>query len=164
MDALSLEELTSLCRSTGGPHVSIYMPTVRFGPDSQIENGRILKNLLKIAAEELDSRGVRPREIDTLLAPARVIIEDRPFWLRAEDGLAIFLGPQTAAFRLPGKFPEIVAVSEHYYIKPLLTHLGSNRHFFVLALSLKRVQLLRGTIESLVPVDVTGARRVSRRH
>ncbi|MHB1340655.1 MAG: baeRF7 domain-containing protein [Coriobacteriia bacterium] len=157
MDSLTLEDLKSLSRSTGGVHVSIYMPSARFGPDSQVENSRRLRNLLKTVSEQLAARGMRPAEIDALLAPARLIAEDRPFWLRASDGLAIFIGPTVRWFRLPVDFGESVVISERYYLKPLLAQLGSDRHFYVLALSLKHVHLLRGTFDSLAPVDLEGA-------
>lgn len=157
MDTLRIDDIKSLSRSTGGMHVSIFLPTIRFGPDSQLENGRRLKNLLRSVADDLASRGMRAAEVDALLAPARLVSEDRPFWLRAGDGLAVFLGPDPAMFRLPVAFTETTVISERYYLKPLLAHLGSDRHFYVLALSLKHVRLLRGSLASLVPVDLEGA-------
>ncbi|MGB4592885.1 MAG: hypothetical protein WBI63_03810 [Coriobacteriia bacterium] len=157
MDTLKLDDIKSLSRSTGGVHISIFMPTLRFGPDSQLENGRRLKNLLRSVADDLASRGMRTADIDHLLAPVRLVSEDRPFWLRAGDGLAVFLGPTTAMFRLPEAFTETTVISDRYYLKPLLAHLGSDRHFYVLALSLKHVRLLRGSLASLVPVDLEGA-------
>lgn len=157
MDSLTLEHLKSLSRSTGGIHISIYMPSTRFGPDSQVENSRRLRNLLKAVSEQLVERGLRAAEIDALLAPARLMAEDRPFWLRASDGLALFIGPTSKWFRLPVAFEETVVVSERYYLKPLLAHLGSDRHFYVLALSLKHVRLLRGSYDSLALVELEGA-------
>lgn len=157
MDPLSLEDVKSLSRQAGGIHVSIYMPTVRFGPDSQAENAGRLRNLLKQVCMDLDRQGLRASEIDDILAPARLAAEDRQFWLRASDGLAAFLGPSSRLFRLPVPFAESVTVSRRYYLKPLLAHLGSDRPFYVLALSLKHARLLRGSMVSLSPVDLEGA-------
>jgi hypothetical protein len=154
MDALSLTDLKELSRHGGNSLVSLYMQTQRFGPDSQIENVARLKNLLKVASAKLGEGGLRPTEVDTLLDPVRNLAEDRPFWLRATEGLAVFVDGDVRIFRLPAAPPEGVFVSDRFHLRPLLTLLGSDRHYYLLTLSQKRARLLRGTATGLEEVDL----------
>ncbi len=157
MDVLSLPDLKELSRHRGELLVSIYMPTQRFGPDSQIENVGRLKNLLKTASTELAALGIRPADADTLLEPIRLLAEDRAFWLRAEAGLAIFTDEALRVFRMPAAPPEIVFVGDRFHLRPLLSLLGSDRHYYLLALSQKHVRLLRGSSAALEEVTLGDA-------
>ncbi len=157
MDALSLPDLKELSRHGGGPLVSFYMPTQRFGPDSQLENVGHLKNLLKTAATDLAAAGVRQADADTLLEPVRRLAEDRPFWLRAEEGLALFADGGLRFFRLPVAPSEAVFVADRFYLRPLLSLLGSDRHYYLLTLSQKHARLLRGTASQLEEVTLGDA-------
>lgn len=157
MDVLSLPELKELSQHRGGPFVSIYMPTQRFAPDSQIENVGRLKNLLKSASSELSGLGIRPAEADALLEPVRRMAEERPFWLRAEAGLAIFTDGALRVFRLPVAPPEMVFVGDRFLLRPLLSLLGSDRHYYVLALSQKHVRLLRSSSGALEEITLGDA-------
>lgn len=157
MDVLSLPDLKELSGQSGGPLVSIYMQTQRFGPDSQLENVARLKNLLKSASAKLAEMGFRPNEIDAVLDPIRQLSDDRPFWLRAEAGLAIFADGGVRVFRLPEAPPETIVVGSHYHLRPLLALLGSDRHYYLLTLSQKRARLLRGSAAGLEEVDLGDA-------
>src|SRR5574340_1231820 len=97
------------------------MPTHRFGPGSQEEDTTRLRNLLRMAEEELVMRKVKTADARQLLAPALALAEDRPFWLRSQDGLALLIGPEGIdAFRLRAAPPEMVRVSDRYHVRPLL--------------------------------------------
>lgn len=157
MDVLSLPDLKELSQHRGGPLVSFYMPTQRFGPDSQLENVGRLKNLLKSAAAELAELGLRPAETDALLDPVRRLADDRPFWLRAEEGLAIFVDGDLRFFRLSAAPPEMVFIGDRFHLRPLLSLLGSDRHYYLLALSQKRARLLRGSANKLEKVTLGDA-------
>jgi hypothetical protein len=157
MDVLSLPDLKKLSQHRGGTLVSFYLPTHRFAPDSQLENVGRLKNLLKTAAAELAELGLRTAESDALLDPVRRLAEERPFWLRAEEGLAIFADGGLQFFRLPVAPPEVVFVGDRFHVRPLLSLLGSDRHYYLLALSQKRVRLLRGSANELEEVTLGDA-------
>ncbi|TDB38115.1 MAG: hypothetical protein D9V44_08735 [Actinobacteria bacterium] len=157
MDVLSLPDLKELSGHTDGPLVSIYMQTQPFGPDSQLENVGRLKNLLKSASAQLAEMGLRPAEVEAVLDPVRRLSDDRPFWLRAEAGLAIFADGGVRVFRLPEAPPETVVVGSRYHLRPLLALLGSDRHFYLLALSQKRARLLRGSVTGLTEIDLGDA-------
>ncbi len=158
MDTCTLEDVLALDRSAGGARASIYLPTARFGPDSQIENTARLKNLLKQATSELATFGLRSPAIEEMIEPVRRLSLDRGFWLGAGDGLAVFIGPdEQRPFRLPLAFTERCVVGHRYFLRPLLPLVETDRPFLLLALALKRVRLLRGDARGLVPVDLAGA-------
>ncbi len=157
MDVLSLPDLKDLSRHGGGPLVSLYMPTQRFGPDSQLENVSRMKGLLKTAAADLASLGFRPAEIDAVLDPVRSLADDRPFWLRAEAGLAVFADGGVRVFRLAAPPAESVTVGSRFHLRPLLSLLGADRHYYLLALSQKRVRLLRGSAAGFSEITLADA-------
>lgn len=157
MDALALDDLKSLTSVTGPALVSIYLPTAPFGPSSQIENAARLKGLLKSAEEQLHGHGLRGAQIDSILEPARRLADDRPFWLRATEGLAVLLGDGMRTYRLPAAPSEAVVVGDRFYTKPLLALMGGRQHAYLLALSQKLVRLFRMTRVAIEEVDLAGA-------
>jgi len=157
VDALTLDEALALARARGGHRVSLAMPTHRFGPGSQEEDTTRLKNLLRRASETLAERGLRPTEAATLLAPAYALTDDRPFWLRSTDGLALLIGPEgMRAFRLDHAPHESVTVDHRYRLRPVLSLIGGPRTFWLLAISQKRVRLYEGSRDALVEVPAEG--------
>lgn len=157
MDALSLDEALALARARGGHRISLAMPTHRFGPGSQEADTTRLKNLLRRASELLLGRGLRSADVHALLAPAHALVEDRPFWLRARDGLALLVGPEgMRAFRLDHAPGESVMVNDRYHLRPLLDLIGGPRTFWLLAVSQKHVRLYEGSRAALTELPVEG--------
>ncbi len=71
-EILTRNELMTLIQSKYSPSVSLYMPTSWIGADMQ-QNQIRFKNLLRTAAERLSEYGVRPAEIEDMLAPAQTL-------------------------------------------------------------------------------------------
>ncbi|MDO9556031.1 MAG: hypothetical protein Q7J82_00395 [Coriobacteriia bacterium] len=156
MDILTHEDLTTLAVRGEGPHVSVYLPTHRFGPQTQADQ-TALKNALRDAEELLTDGGMRTPDAAALLAPAKALCDERPFWLRSSTGLALFIGPDhMRTFRLPEEFSTRVVVDRRFHLKPLLGIVGSDRHFWLLNLSQKHVSLMRGSRQGVEEVDLTG--------
>lgn len=157
MDDLTIERAMDLARQHGGHRVSLYMPTRPFVPGSPDENATRLKNLLRQAEVELGLRDLRPGEIERLLDPARSLTDDVPFWMRAEEGLAVLLGPEgMTAVRLPAAVPEMVRVNSRFYIRPLLPHIETGGRYWLLFISQKSVRLYSGTREGLTELPAEG--------
>ena len=157
MDTLTLERLLELAQAHGDTRVSLFMPTRRFGPGSQEEDRTRLKNLVRDAEEGLTARGLRAAAIDDLLAPIRALGDDRPFWLRSSDGLALLSGPEGLhSFQVPVPMAELVRVGDRYHVRPLFGALAAGRPFWLLALSQKRVRLLHGNGYGLEEVPAEG--------
>ncbi len=142
-DILTRDALESLVLNSTGDCLSIYMPTHRSGNESQQDPLR-LKNLLRSAETQLLEHGFRTTEARELIAPAEDLLEDSLFWSYQSDGLALFLGPDSAyAYRLPIFFEEIIRYDRTYLIRPLLPIFYGDGRYYVLVLSKSGVRLLQ---------------------
>jgi hypothetical protein len=156
MDVLSKAALKALSEKHIGPHVSLYAPTHRAGPETQQDPIR-LKNLVKEAGERLVAGGLRAPDAKELLRPAEQLVQDGLFWRHQSDGLAIFLSSDfNRYYRLPLEFEELVVVAERFHVKPLLPLLSGDGRFYILALSQDKVRLLRGSRDRVSDVELEG--------
>jgi hypothetical protein len=154
MDILTRAELEQLMRKEQQGCVSIYMPTHRTGMNAQQDPIR-LKNLLREAEKQLSAQGIGRREVQKMLEPASMLLQDSTFWQHQSDGLAIFISSnRVRRYRLPLNFEEFVAAMDHFHIKPLLPLFTGDGQFYILALSQKEVRLLNGTRDSVSEVDI----------
>jgi hypothetical protein len=130
------------------------MPTHRVGDEIRQDPIR-LKNLLGQAEEQLLEAGAGRLEVDDLLAPARTLVGDALFWQRQGNGLGLFLSSGfTGSYRLPFPTREVVSVSDHFHIKPLLPAISNNGQFYLLTLSQHGIDLYRGSRHSLAEIDL----------
>lgn len=155
MDLISKQELTTLLEGRGdGPHVSIFLPTVRAGAETQ-QNPIRFKNLLREASTLLSERGLDNGNVDSLLEPARSLVDDFDFWQHQEEGLAVYLADGFfRTYRLPLAFNELATVEDRFHVKSLLPLFNVQGRFFVLALSQKIVRLLHGDRYRVWEVDL----------
>jgi hypothetical protein len=153
MNLLPKSEIEALISQFGGPHVSLYMPAIRAGRETQ-ENSIRFKNLLRLAEESLLASGLRPTQAAELLEPAMQLLTDEEFWQHQSDGLAVFSSNNIwRHYRLPLDFDELHVVTESFHIKPLLPLFNSNGRFFILAMSQNKIRLLEGTRYTVDEVD-----------
>jgi hypothetical protein len=154
MDILNPAHLKSLIAQQGKWCVSIYMPTHRVGREQQ-QNPIRLKNLLAEAETKLLANGIRRPEVHELVDPAEQLLWNRDFWQHQGDGLAIFLATDFGTiYRLPVAFEELLIIANSFHIKPLLPLLGRVGTFYVLALSLNKIRLFRGTPDTLSEINL----------
>jgi hypothetical protein len=154
MDVLTRTELEQLMRKEQQGCVSIYMPTHRTGVDAQQDPIR-LKNLLGQTEKELRDVGMDRRDVQKMVEPATILLQDSDFWQHQSDGLAIFLSSKgTRRYRLPLNFEEFVTVMDRFHIKPLLPLFTGDGKFYILALSQNVVRLLLGTRYSVSQIDI----------
>lgn len=155
MDLLTRADLELLGeRGQPGIHVSLFIPTHRFGSGIQADRIR-WKNLLTQVESVLSDRGLRPPDITQVLAPARALQLDHGAWREMSDGLALFMRPGWyRAFRVPVDLPGLGTVGDHFVIGPLLRLLGGDRHFLVLALSQREVRLLEGSVHHVEELEL----------
>jgi hypothetical protein len=156
MDLLSKDDLGTLLERRPGWHVSMFMPMIQRGAETQ-QNPIRCKTLLRQVEEQLLANGLRPQEAQDLLQPVQQLLPNRDFWQRQSHGLALFMAPQIfRAYRVPLALDELVVVTHRFHIKPLLPLLSGDGHFFVLGLSQKAVRLLQGTRFSINEVELEG--------
>jgi hypothetical protein len=153
MQSITTEQLRGLLEASNPPCVSMFMPTHRQGRDTRQDPVQ-LKNLLKLAEEQLEARGMRPTEARDLLEPARLLLDENDFWQHNQEGLAIFLAPEFfRAYRVPVELAAQAHVNERFDIKPLLPLLES-RTFYILAISDEHVRLMECTPRSWKRVEL----------
>ncbi|MAT42648.1 MAG: hypothetical protein CL609_09925 [Anaerolineaceae bacterium] len=154
MDLITQQALDHLLNSHSEWSMSLFMPAHRAGRETQKDPIRF-KNLLNKAEGQLEERGCRTPDIKNILKPARDLIEDFEFWQHQSDGLAVFASPEAfEVYRLPIRFEELVVISNHFHIKPLLPLFTNDGHFYILALSQNEVRLLEGTQYTVDEVDM----------
>jgi hypothetical protein len=130
-----------LLASTGGAHVSIFMPTRREA-NYRAEDILRLKHLLQQAEKELASGWLRSTEVPSFLAPISSLLTDESFWSGRQEGLAIFLSPsEMHTFRFDNPVEERLEISRGFVVRPLMVAMSEPLKALVLSLSENKIQL-----------------------
>lgn len=157
MSLLPRKEIESLLRTSGGPCVSIFLPTFRAGSERQ-QNPIRLKNVVRDVAERLEGDwGMRSPDADELLEPIKRLVDDNSFWLHQQDGLMLFRSPSVfKSFQVPIPVNELAVVENRFHVKPLLPLLSGDGdgHFYILSLSRKNIRLLGGSRFRIDEIDL----------
>lgn len=153
-DPIDHNTIRGLLEYEGDPAVSIFMPTHRRGPETELDSIQ-LKNLLADAATILEGRGLRRPVIESILEGPSSLLDDSLFWQHQLDGLALFCGAGFfRSYRIPLLLTPHTYVNRSFHTKPLLPALSLG-HFYVLALSLDLVRLMRGTKYDVEEIDLS---------
>ncbi|MDN5764825.1 MAG: hypothetical protein L0H96_08225 [Humibacillus sp.] len=157
MDLLTRTELELLAQpGPEGPHVSLFMPTHRFGSDIEADKLR-WKNLVT-GVEDLLLQRLRRPDVEALLAPARDLQDNAMAWQYMSDGLAMFLRPDgQRTFRVPAPMPELATVGDRTVMGPMLRLFAGDERFLLLALSQREIRLMEGsrnTVEQIQLAEV----------
>lgn len=136
--------------------VSIFLPTHVRG--SEVRQGPILlKNLTTRAHDDLMTAGISPADAETLLAPARALIDNYPFWQHQDQGLALFLnGGAAHRYKVPIPLAEQVVVGPGFHIRPLLPILAADGAYRVLTITAGKVRLFEASRFAITEVENTG--------
>ena len=153
MSILSIEELKTLVEQAQGVCISLYMPMVRLGSETQ-QNPIRFKNLIRQVEEQLSEQGMRHTEAVDLLKPAHDL-DYEDFWQHQSDGLAIFIANGVFHYySVPTSFDELVVVSDRFHLKPLLPLLTGHGKFYLLTLSQDEVKFFEGSRFGLQELEV----------
>lgn len=149
------DQLNELMQVRQFPLVSLYLPVEKVTNDTR-QGPKVLRKLLKSAEESLKEKGVRTPDIESLLAPAQALLNDAMFWEKQNLGLALFLSKDgMAEHRLPIRFSETMLVADRYLVRPLLSMIGQDGRYAILALSLNDVHLYIASRYSMMEVVLT---------
>lgn len=157
MSEITKGDLKRLIYHTEPFSVSIYMPSHRSGPLRQQDPIR-LKNLCRQAARQLIAAGLRPPLAQARMAPIAATLSDSDFWRHQSDGLAGFIGCDTAdLFAVSIEVPQLVIISDRFHVKPLLPILSQEVEFYILAVSCNSVRLYWVLADDIQLLQIEGA-------
>lgn len=152
-DPVTQDDIRDLLATRSAPVVSIYQPSHRAGPEAE-QNILRYKNLLSDAETKLAQHGVSNSEMGGILRPARVLLDRTEFWRHQLDGLAVFAAPEFfRVLKLPHEAEELVVVGDYPHVTPLLPAMTQG-HFYILAVSMDSLRLMRATTHSIEEVDL----------
>jgi hypothetical protein len=101
--------------------------------------------------------GMDSAEIGSMLKPGFALLEDQNFWQHQDQGLALFITPETVhIYRLPLDFEPLAVVGQQFHLGPLLPLFCEDQYFYILALSLNHVRLLQATRHRICEVPLQG--------
>lgn len=157
MNTLSPEDLQKLIakQSPKRDCLSIYLPMARTANAAKANSTR-LKNLISKAERQLICNSFQSSEVENILSPVRVLLNNEMFWRKAAGGMAIFTSNDIFQhYQLPIKFEEIVSVGNRFYIRPILSLFNSEGLFYVLVISQNKVKLLKCSHYEAHAIDLT---------
>ena len=140
---MSKEEFLQLAGVHDARCISVYIPTERAGKRVDEKHGQLrLKNSLKDLRSRLEQEGLSENEIKETLCGAEGLLDDIQFWRNQSDGLALFIqGSIMHHYSLPVHFKEYTCVADHFYLLPVIPLFNDDGKFYLLILSLQRVNL-----------------------
>lgn len=147
---LSQGDLLQLLDDYQAPCISLFMPTHLSGPERRQDEIR-LRNLLRLAEQELGRRRTDVQKIDYLLSAIERLPHALNGWQLRSTGLAVFCAADYfRCFSLPLKLDEQVVVDDRFHVAPLMPLLHANGRYFILALSKDSADLYEASRYSLV--------------
>lgn len=156
MRSLHHDYTTGMLGQVPPPCLSLYQPTARHHPGNQQDPIRF-RNLVRELERSL--RASYPaHDPRSMLRPFEALEQDREFWNRALDGLAVFAAPDRfRVYTLPRPVSELAIVAESFHIKPLIRFLQSADRYQVLGVSREKVGLFEGNRDALDEVELDPA-------
>ncbi|MEZ5566063.1 MAG: hypothetical protein R3F24_11300 [Gammaproteobacteria bacterium] len=148
MDSLEQDYQAMLRAKHEQPCLSLYQPTHRRHPENAQDPIRF-GNLVKVLESSLRQK-YPAREVATLLHPIEALAEDRAFWNRSGDGLAVLSAPGFfRVYRLQRPVAELAVVADSFHTKPLMRIVQSADRYQVLGLSRRGYKVFEGNRDAL---------------
>ena len=180
MDVISKDEFKELANYQSDNCVSIFIPTHSAGVEvNEKYDTLVFKNNVQKAKQELTAKGLDPRKVDSILAPAFELIRDEEFWNKQHEGLAVFASDNFFKYyKLPLPVKEEILVNSSFLLTPVLPVMEKRHHFYLLVLSKHACKLYEGDqfemkkleieelptgMDDVVPFELKEARQTHRR-
>ena len=133
--------------------VSIYIPT-QVGGDNRDQSMIKLKNHVQETEKELETMGLKPREIEDFLKPINGMLEDSTLFRNLSESLAIFRCKSSFEYyTLPIEVEEFSTVSHTFHLLPLLPFFNKKDSFYVFTLSQNKNRLFEATQQEITEID-----------
>lgn len=134
-------DMKELPDAGGGWCLTAYIPFHKNWREP-MEDDILIKDLSRTAQTALEERGAAPDEIEALLAPLKLVSEEKDPSVFRGEGMAILASRQSSVMVLLSKAPPaLVEVDRHFRLDYLLPALLRTDRFYLLGLSLKSVHL-----------------------
>ncbi|MFP4497448.1 MAG: hypothetical protein ACLFQV_04495 [Vulcanimicrobiota bacterium] len=154
MRSFTIEELDQLMDMKSEPSVTVYMSSLVDKSDPNY-NRTHFKNLLREVEKRLPGDYSKEYYSSKLLKPAWELLEDSPYWNFMDQGFAMFLTPNYfQCYLLPINVQDLVTVSGHFHLKPLLELLSQNQDFYLLTISQNGNSFYKGNIFGVQEVKI----------
>lgn len=136
-----------------GPFISLYQPSHRHLPDKN-KDPIVFKNLMQEIERALKLK-YKKSDTHSILKPFCEIKDDRGFWNKSLDGLAILANPQKCVvYRLPREVKELAVVADSLHIKPLIRFFQSADKYQLLGLSRSEFTLYEGNRYGFEKIEI----------
>ena len=180
MEVISKDEFKELASYQADGCVSIYIPTHSSGMEvNEKYDTLVFKNNVQKAKTQLINKGVDPRKVESMLAPAVELIRDEEFWNKQSRGLAVFLSENFfKLYKLPVTVKEEILVNSSFLLTPILPVMERRHRFYLLVLSKHACKFYEGDqfemrkleieelptgMDDVVPFELKEARQTHRR-
>jgi hypothetical protein len=148
-----VNEYHELLSSHDAPCVSLYQPTHRHHPDKDQDPIRF-RNLLRVIEGEL-GRLYSTDEARPLLDRFYALSDDRDFWNRSLDGLAVLASRGAfRVYKLQRPVPELAVVADSFHTKPLMRIIQSADRYQILGLNRSEIRLFEGNRDAVDEVEL----------
>jgi len=150
----SRSDVIDLITATPETGVTILLPTHTTGADTRQDPIRF-GNCLSEAQQLLEQSGTSPEQAESLLHPARALVDDHDFWQHQGSSLAVFVSEDGMRLhRLPLQLEQHVAVGARFHAAPLLPLASENEAALVLTVTASQARFYRATRDALHELDV----------
>ena len=141
MKTFNRSTFEQLSEITSDYAVSIYIPTQEVG-DNRNKSMTKLKNHIQKTERELESMGIKPREIKDFLEPIKKLLDDSTLFRELDQSLVVFRCKSTFEYyTLPIEVEEFLIVSHIFHLLPLLQFFNKKDSFYIFTLSQNRNRL-----------------------
>lgn len=115
-----------------------------------------LKQVLWDAEAALLATGMKQRDVEKALEPARLLFESHEFWRVHQESLVLFIHPKLfRSYHIPDQTGAYsLTVESGFNLEPLLGAMENNQQYYVLALGHKNVHLYEGDHYGIEPIEL----------
>lgn len=153
MNTFNRSKFEKLSEITSDYAVSIYIPTQETGHNRDKSMIR-LKNHIQKTEQELESMGLKPREVQDFLQPLNGMLEDSTLFRNLKSSLAVFRSTSTFEYyTLPVEVEEFSTISHVFHLLPLLQFFNKKDAFYIFTLSQNKNRLFEATQQEINEID-----------
>ena len=155
MDRFGKEEFRELLEIDAVPAVSIYMPIERQEMTNKALRLQFRAHVDEVANRLEASDKVEPQDYDPVVSRLREMVDQRDFWDRTGDGVAVFVAPGfEAVYFLPVDVENQHVVGTNFHTRPLLDHIAAPTDYWVLAIGEKAVSFWEGSPTGVESIEI----------